>query len=107
VPLYEYKCNVCEQVSEILHKISDPTPEECPACGKSGDLIKILSPSAFHLKGGGWYADAYSSSKPKDSSEKSTSSDSPSPSKEASSKKAGSPDSSSPTTPTKPSSSKN
>ena len=104
MPLYEYKCNLCERISEILHKISDPTPSECPACGKTGSLIKILSPSAFHLKGGGWYADAYSS-KSKDTTTKPATGETTSSTKEAPSPKAGSSESSTSSSSSKPSSS--
>lgn len=58
MPLYEYKCEKCETVSEFHMKMSDPHPEQCPSCGASS-LRKIISQSAFQLKGGGWFADSY------------------------------------------------
>jgi putative FmdB family regulatory protein len=64
MPIYEYHCHQCHKVSEHLQKINDPAPHTCPHCGKEGQLSKQLSQAAFHLKGGGWYADAYSSKKP-------------------------------------------
>jgi putative FmdB family regulatory protein len=54
VPLYEYECRACGDVHELMQKISDPAPETCPACGK-GPVVKLISKSAFVLKGGGWY----------------------------------------------------
>jgi putative FmdB family regulatory protein len=54
VPLYEYECRACGDVSELMQKISDPAPETCPVCGK-GPMAKLVSRSAFILKGGGWY----------------------------------------------------
>ncbi len=54
MPLYEYKCDACEQVGEYLQKINAPAPEACRFCGK-GPLQKKVSQSAFVLKGEGWY----------------------------------------------------
>ena len=52
MPLYEYRCSECEQVSEFNMKMSDPTPDSCPNCGAKASLSKIMSQTAFHLKGG-------------------------------------------------------
>jgi predicted nucleic acid-binding Zn ribbon protein len=37
-----------------MQKISDPPPPKCPECGGS-NITKILSRTAFALKGTGWY----------------------------------------------------
>ncbi len=60
MPIYEYECESCNMVTEVMQKISEEPLKTCPDC--SGSLKKLLSQSAFHLKGGGWYADGYSSS---------------------------------------------
>ena len=60
MPIYEYKCSSCEEQLEVMQKISDPRLTVCPECG--GDLSKLISNTSFVLKGGGWYADGYSSS---------------------------------------------
>ncbi len=60
MPVYEYKCSACERIFEVHQKISDPLLTTCSECG--GPMKKLVSASAFHLKGGGWYADGYSSS---------------------------------------------
>jgi len=62
MPIFEYRCSACDHKEELLQKHSDPAPAECPQCGKAGTMAKELSASAFHLKGGGWYKDLYSSS---------------------------------------------
>jgi predicted nucleic acid-binding Zn ribbon protein len=48
--------------------MADAPLTKCPTCGKD-ELQKIISATAFHLKGGGWYKDLYSSSKPGSSSD--------------------------------------
>jgi len=59
MPLYEYQCNACENKFELRQKFSDPPATECPQCG--GEVTKLISSSAFTLKGGGWYAEGYNS----------------------------------------------
>ena len=58
MPIYEYSCRDCGKVIEVVQKISDAPLKKCEACG--GKLEKVISRSAFHLKGGGWYTDGYS-----------------------------------------------
>lgn len=69
MPIYEYSCDQCHKKEEILQKVGDDAPELCPSCGAHGSLQRVVSSSAFHLKGGGWYKDLYSSTKPSDSSQ--------------------------------------
>lgn len=57
MPIYEYQCPSCGHHFETIHKVSGPAPP-CPECG--GGVEKKISLAAFHLKGGGWYSDAYS-----------------------------------------------
>ncbi len=59
MPIYEYQCQKCGEVSEYMQKMSDPPMTVCEACG--GPLERLISKSSFHLKGGGWYKDLYSS----------------------------------------------
>ena len=54
MPIYEYECEECGHQLEAIQKFSDDPLTECPKCKKSG-LKKLLSASAFHLKGSGWY----------------------------------------------------
>lgn len=63
MPIYEYECGSCHNVIEVTQSISEEPLTSCPDC--SGTLKKIISMSAFHLKGGGWYADGYSSNSAK------------------------------------------
>ena len=54
MPIYEYACSHCGQVTDILQKISDPALTHCPSCGADG-LRKLVSAPSFRLKGSGWY----------------------------------------------------
>jgi putative FmdB family regulatory protein len=62
MPIYEYQCDACGQISEELQKFSDPPLTTCRHC--QGKLTKLISHSAFHLKGGGWYVSEYGNRKP-------------------------------------------
>ena len=70
MPIYEYGCDACGKVFEYIQKMSDDPKTTCESCG--GALQRLISRSAFHLKGGGWYKDLYSSTKPSDSSKSSS-----------------------------------
>ena len=58
MPIYEYECAKCGHIHEIMQKMSDKPLTKCPDC--SGRLHKMISQSAFHLKGSGWYVTDYS-----------------------------------------------
>lgn len=71
MPIYEYQCESCGHQLEAIQKMSDPALKDCPACGK-GVLKKLISATAFQLKGTGWYAtDFKGGGKKKDASESS------------------------------------
>jgi putative FmdB family regulatory protein len=57
MPMYEYRCERCGKVIEVLQKYSDAPLEIHEDCG--GHLEKLISQSAFQLKGSGWYATDY------------------------------------------------
>ena len=54
MPIYEYQCSACNELTEALQKISDDPLTDCPSCGKAA-LRKKISAVAFRLKGSGWY----------------------------------------------------
>jgi len=60
MPIYEYKCSSCKKLFEVFQRITEEPLTSCPDC--HGSVKKLVSMSAFHLKGGGWYADGYTSS---------------------------------------------
>ncbi len=57
--MYEYRCADCGSEHEFIQKFSDDPKTECPDCG--GRLEKIISNTAFVLKGSGWYVTDYAS----------------------------------------------
>ena len=57
MPIYEYRCQSCGEVTEKIQSVNAPALTTCTDCG--GELRKLISRSAFHLKGSGWYSDHY------------------------------------------------
>jgi len=62
MPVYEYQCTACHKEFEYQQRMSDPDKTTCEVCG--GSLERLISRTAFALKGSGWYKDLYASSKP-------------------------------------------
>jgi putative FmdB family regulatory protein len=60
MPVYEFECK-CGHIFEELVPVGTQN-HKCPQCS-SKDTKKIMSACTFELKGGGWYADGYASSK--------------------------------------------
>jgi putative FmdB family regulatory protein len=60
MPTYEYACNRCDTTFERFQRITAEPGGTCPSCGET-DVRRLISGGTFHLKGGGWYADLYSS----------------------------------------------
>jgi putative FmdB family regulatory protein len=56
VPIYEYECRKCG-VFDYEQPMADRPLARCPKCRSK--VTKLISATAFHLKGGGWYADGY------------------------------------------------
>jgi len=63
MPIYEYKCGKCGKKFEVFQKITDDEVKSCRFCG-DGHVEKLISLSAFHLKGSGWYVTDYGGKKP-------------------------------------------
>jgi putative FmdB family regulatory protein len=59
MPIYEYECAKCGSF-EHTQSIHDSPLTRCPTCRRK--VQRLISRAAFHLKGGGWYADGYASS---------------------------------------------
>lgn len=54
MPIYEYACDSCGHIFDVLQKVNADPLRDCPECGKP-DLKKLLSAPNFRLKGSGWY----------------------------------------------------
>lgn len=54
MPIYEYRCDACGEMSEALQKVDEPDLDHCPKCG-SPKLRRVMSATVFRLKGSGWY----------------------------------------------------
>lgn len=57
MPLYEYKCDKCGGVFEVIQKFSDAPILVHEDCG--GPLHKLVSVSALQFKGTGFYITDY------------------------------------------------
>lgn len=57
MPMYEYRCKSCNHNYELRQKFSDPPATECPLC--KGEVEKMISRTAFSLKGAGWFDSGY------------------------------------------------
>jgi putative FmdB family regulatory protein len=57
MPLYEYKCHSCGKIFEVMQKFADEPLKTHADCG--GEVERLISRSAFQLKGSGWYATDY------------------------------------------------
>jgi len=61
LPLYEYKCVKCGHRFEKIERLTAPTTQKCPKCGKKAE--RQLSSPAIQFKGSGWYVTDYGGKK--------------------------------------------
>jgi putative FmdB family regulatory protein len=64
VPIYEYVCQACGRRHELLQKAGARPLRKCPHCAKNR-LKKVVSRTAFQLKGTGWYVTDFRDGKSK------------------------------------------
>ncbi len=55
--MYEYRCEKCGKVFEVIQKFSDSPLETHADCG--GRVERLLSTPALQFKGSGWYITDY------------------------------------------------
>jgi putative FmdB family regulatory protein len=77
MPLYEYECDKCHHVFEVMQKFSDEPLSVHEQCG--GAVHRRLSAPALQFKGSGWYITDYAKSSGKSDNGK------PAPNKDSSS----------------------
>jgi len=52
MPLYDYQCQSCGHVVEVMHGVNAQGPQTCERC--AGSMRKLLSTPAIVFKGSGW-----------------------------------------------------
>jgi putative FmdB family regulatory protein len=57
MPIYEYSCEDCQHLFEEWQKDFTDRGMTCPVCG--GQAKRMISNTAFILKGSGWYVTDY------------------------------------------------
>ena len=57
MPLYEYRCQRCDDVFEVIQRFSDQPLTTHENCG--GAVERLLSAPALQFKGTGWYITDY------------------------------------------------
>ena len=61
MPIYEYECEKCGSVFELIHAVNAAPPKNCETKGCKGKPRRMVSAGGFILKGDGWYANDYPS----------------------------------------------
>src|ERR1700744_1986518 len=57
MPLYEYQCENCGDIFEVMQKVSDTPLTTHEKCG--GPVHRLISAPALQFKGSGWYVNDY------------------------------------------------
>lgn len=65
MPIYEYRCQDCQQIFEEWQKHFEDDQASCPVC--NGNAQRLISHTSFILKGSGWYVTDYARGKSSDS----------------------------------------
>jgi putative FmdB family regulatory protein len=60
MPLYEYECENCGDLFEVIQKFADEPVAVHEKCG--GKVHRLLSAPALQFKGSGWYVNDYAKS---------------------------------------------
>lgn len=60
MPLYEYQCTTCQQITEKLESYSESSVKDCSSCGGKNTAYRLIARTSFTLSGSGWYKDSYS-----------------------------------------------
>lgn len=55
MPIYDFECTNCSHAQEMMRKVSAPSIDVCPKCGKETFTKQVSAPN-FQLNGSGWYA---------------------------------------------------
>lgn len=63
MPTYEYHCESCDEIMEIIHSMSESAKTDCPSCHQPTLKKLISSGAAVIFKGSGFYQTDYKSPK--------------------------------------------
>jgi len=77
MPIYEYQCDTCGAQRELILKHGEVARPTCTVCRKR--MRRVISKTAFILKGSGWYVTDY----PSDARKKGLEGEKPAPVSEA------------------------
>jgi len=81
MPIYEYECQKCGVVFEMMQAVSAKPLKTCMGAGcngkANGKVRRLISATGFILKGPGWYATDYPSESRKKGIEKDSKTASP------------------------------
>jgi putative FmdB family regulatory protein len=53
MPIFDYQCQKCNFLEEVIQKYTDQLDKKCPKCNEK--MVKLISKSSFRLNGSGWY----------------------------------------------------
>ena len=53
MPLYDYQCSKCKEITEVRHGFDDTHTDTCPKCGSP--MIRLFNPAGIVFKGSGFY----------------------------------------------------
>jgi putative FmdB family regulatory protein len=81
MPIYEYQCDSCGSERELILKPGEVARPTCAVCRKR--MRRVISKTAFILKGSGWYVTDY----PSDARKKGLQGEKPAPAPEAAGEK--------------------
>ena len=59
MPIYEFRCESCGATRELILKPGEQKRPHCAKCRRP--MRRLISPTAFILKGSGWYVTDYPS----------------------------------------------
>ncbi|MGL5406630.1 MAG: FmdB family zinc ribbon protein [Propionibacteriaceae bacterium] len=54
MPTYQYRCQGCDELIEVVQKFTDSSLTQCPNC--NGTLRKVFNAVGIVFKGSGFYA---------------------------------------------------
>ena len=53
MPLYDYRCRQCNEVTEVRHGFKESFEDPCPKCG--GEMARVFNAAGIVFKGSGFY----------------------------------------------------